>query len=131
MPMTNDDDHDRHEGDGGEPAAEDDLHALPPRGLRLLGGLAFLALALAALLLLLATRHTAGEGSDRMCDYDARSRELAGRGFQHVSTKAAISFVSRFGATRSSISELASSNRAPGSSAASIPASEKGWMRSY
>ena len=66
-----------------------------------------------------------------MCADDARSRELAARGFQQSSTNAAISFVSRFGATRNSINEVDSSNRAPGNSEASIPASEKGWIRSY
>ena len=52
----------------------------------------------------------------------------AARGRQHSSKNAAISPVSRRGATRSSISELASNNRPFGSSDASMPASENGWI---
>ena len=50
------------------------------------------------------------------------------RGLQHSSRNAAISSVSRSGARRSSMIEFAFSRRPFGSSSASIPASENGWI---
>ena len=66
----------------------------------------------------------------RFAKVRCRRRLAAARGFQHSSRNAAISSVSRSGARRSSTIELACSSRPFGSSSASMPASENGWIMS-
>ena len=115
-----------------EQAAEHELEPLAPRGRATARRLALLRARCRRFSFSSARldiRRREGSGRTWVTTHGAGARAAGWR--PTSSAKAAISSVSRRGATRSSSSELASSRRAFGSSAASIPASENGCTMSY